>query len=176
MANDEWIGALLTQHSCQPIPTLSPFLVVGLLFFVPTSVAPYSIIPSIINWRFCGVLSNYHFGPRETGKSLMNSLSRDAFNAPNTCRSFVGPVPDESVASSSVRFFSYIYSAPSSFSFISSLLIIGRDTEREGRLLLRRFSFRQHIFRHLILRQSSGLPSKYLLTVSFHFLAFFVCG
>ena len=72
----------------------------------------------------------------------MNSLSRDAFNAPNMCRSFVGPVPDKGVASSSVRFFSYIYSAPSSFSFISFLLIIRRDTERDRRLLLHRFSFR----------------------------------
>ena len=78
-------------------------------FFVPTSVAPYSIIPSVMNWRFCGVLSNYHFGPREAGKSLMNSLSRNAFNAPNTCRSFVGPIPDVGVTSSSVHFFSPIY-------------------------------------------------------------------
>ena len=77
-------------------------------FFVPTSVAPYSIIPSVMNWRFCGVLSNYHFGPREAGKSLMNSSSRDAFNAPNTCCSFVGPVPNEGVASSSVRFFFFL--------------------------------------------------------------------
>ena len=73
-------------------------------------------------------------------------------------------------------FFSYIYSAPSSFSFISSLLIIKRDTERDRRLLLRHFNFRQHIFRYLILCQSSGFPSKYLSIVSFHFLAFFVCG
>ena len=67
---------------------------------------------------------------------------------------------------------SYIYSAPSSFSFISSLLIIERDRERDRRLLLRRLSFRHFIFRHLIFRQSSGLFSKYLLTVSFHFLTF----
>ena len=107
----------------------------------------------------------------------MNSSSRDIFNAPNTCRPFVGPVLDEGVASSSVRFsLIYIYSAPSSFSFISSLLIVKRDRERNRRLLLRRFSFCQHIFRHLILHQYSGLPSKYLLTVSFNFLSFFVCS
>ena len=53
-------------------------------------------------------LSNYHFGPREAGKSLINSSSRDAFNAQNTCHPFVGPVPDEGVASSSVRF-SFLY-------------------------------------------------------------------
>ena len=67
---------------------------------------------------------------------------------------------------------SYIYSAPSSFSFISSLLIIERDRERDYRLLLRRLSFRHFIFRHLIFHQSSGLSSTYLLIVSFHFLTF----
>ena len=68
----------------------------------------------------------------------------------------------------------YIYRAPSSFFFILSLQIIERDKERGRRLLLRQLSFHQHIFRHLIFRQSSSLPSKYLLTVSFHFLTFFV--
>ena len=53
-------------------------------------------------------LVNYLFGPREAGKSLINSSSRDAFNAQNTCRPFVGPVSDEGVASSSVRF-SFLY-------------------------------------------------------------------
>ena len=104
MANDERMGSWLTRHSRRPKPSPSPYVVVGLSFFVPTSVAPYFIISSVINWWFCGVLSNYHFGPREVGKSLMNSSSRDAFNAPNTCRPFVGPVPDEGVASSSMRF------------------------------------------------------------------------
>ena len=175
MANDEWIGAQLTRPSHRPVPSPSPYLVVGLFFFfVPTSIASYSIILSVMNCRFCGVLSNYHFRPREAGKSLMNSSSWDAFNAPNTCRSFVGLVPDKGVAFSSVHFFSYIYSAPSPFSSILSLLIIEKEIERDCRLLLRRFSFRQHIFCHIILRQSSVLPSKYLLTVSFHFLAFFV--
>ena len=72
--------------------------------FVPISVAPYSIIPSVMNWRFRGVLSNYHFEPKEEGKSLMNSSSWDAFNTPNTCRPLIGPVPDEGVASSSMCF------------------------------------------------------------------------
>ena len=53
-------------------------------------------------------VSNYHFRPREAGKSLINSSSRDAFTAQNTCRPFVGPVLDEGVASSSVRF-SFLY-------------------------------------------------------------------
>ena len=73
-------------------------------YFYPTSVAPYSIILSVLNLRFYGVLSNYHFWPREAGKSFINSSSRNAFNAQNTCRPFVGPVPDEGIASSSVRF------------------------------------------------------------------------
>ena len=49
---------------------------------------------------------------------------------------------------------SYIYSAPSSFSFISSWLIFERETERDCRFLLRRLSFR-----HFIYYQSSGLSS-----------------
>ena len=53
-------------------------------------------------------LSNYHFGPREAGKSLINSSSRDAFNAQNTCHPFVGLVPDEGVASPSMHF-SFLY-------------------------------------------------------------------
>ena len=47
---------------------------------------------------------------------------------------------------------SYIYSAPFSFSFISSWLIFERETERDRRFLLRRLNFR-----HFIYRQSSGL-------------------
>ena len=118
MANDEQMGAWLTRHSRQPEPSLSPYVVIGLLFFVPISVASYSIIPSVINWRFCGVLSNYHFVPREAGKSLMNSSSQDAFNAPNTCRPFVSPSPDEGIASSSMRF-SLLYIQHSLFIFPS---------------------------------------------------------
>ena len=49
---------------------------------------------------------------------------------------------------------SYIYSAPSSFSFISSWLIFERETKRDCRFLLRRLSFR-----HFIYYQSSGLSS-----------------
>ena len=104
MANDERMGAWLTWHSRQPVPSPSPYVVVGLLIFVPTSIAPYFIILSVINWQFYGVLSNYHFGPREAEKSLINSSSRDAFNVQNTCRPFVGPVPNEGVTSSSVHF------------------------------------------------------------------------
>ena len=146
------MGAWLTRNSRQPVPSPSPYVVVGLFIFIPTSVAPYSIIPSVLNWRFCGVFSNYHFGPREAGKSLINSLSRDA---QNTCRPFVALF----LAKASLRllrvFPSYIYSAPSSFSFISSWLIIERDRERDHRLLLHRLSFR-----HFIFRQSLGLSSE----------------
>ena len=141
MANNEQRGAWLTGHSRLPVPSPSPYMVVGLLFFVPISVALYSIIPSVINWRFCGVLLNYHFGPREAGKSLMNSSSWDAFNTPNTCHPFVGLVPDEGVASSSVRF-SLLYIQCSFFIFLSfHLCWLLRETERETvALLLRRFA------------------------------------
>ena len=37
MANDEQMGAWLTRHSRQPVPSPSPYMVVGLLFFVPIS-------------------------------------------------------------------------------------------------------------------------------------------
>ena len=47
---------------------------------------------------------------------------------------------------------SYIYSTPSSFSFISSELIFERETKRDRRFLLCRLSFC-----HFIYRQSSGL-------------------
>ena len=60
-------------------------------------------------------LLNYYFGSREAGTLFMNSSSQDAFIAPNTCRLLVGSIPDEGVASSSVRFFSYIYNAHSSY-------------------------------------------------------------
>ena len=55
MANDKQMGAWLTRHSRQPAPSSSPCVVVGLLFFVPISVAPYSILSLVINWQFCGV-------------------------------------------------------------------------------------------------------------------------
>ena len=104
MASDgwkfSWCGVPVSQH-CQRHPVWSSVY----SCFVPTSIAPYSIILSVMGWRFCGVLSNYHFGSREAGMLLMNSSSRDAFIAPKTCRPLVGSVPDEGVALSFVRFF-----------------------------------------------------------------------
>ena len=49
MANDERMGAWLTRHSRQPVLSPSPYMVIGLLIFVPTSIAPYSIIPLVLN-------------------------------------------------------------------------------------------------------------------------------
>ena len=112
-----FMGADGRKSSRQPVSSLSPMLSmqnIGLLritsytYFHPTSVALYSIISSILNWWICGVLSNYLFGPREAGKSLVNPSSRDAFNTQNTCHPFVGPVFDEGVASSSAHF-SFLY-------------------------------------------------------------------
>ena len=146
-------------------------------FFGLTSVAPYSIILLVMDWRFCGVLLNYHFGSREAGKSLMNSSSRDAFIAWNTCPPLVGSVPDEGVASSSVRFFLlYIQCTFLIFSLFHLCWLL-RETKRETiACYFVAFRFRQQIFRHLTLRQYSDLPSKYLLKVSFHFLTSFICS
>ena len=137
------------------------------LFFVPVSVAPYSIISSVINRRFCGVLSNYHFGPGEAEKSI----------ALNTCRPFVGPIPDEGVASSSVRFFLLYIQCSVLIFCLFHLCWLLRETKRETvACYFIFFSFRQHIFHHLTLHQYSGLLSKYLLKVSFHFLTSFICS
>ena len=171
MANDKRMGAWLTRCSRQLVPSPSPYVVVGLLIFIPISVAPYSIIPSVLNWRFCGVLSNYHFGPREAGKSLINSSSRDAFleHVSSICwpyswrrhrfvfRAFFLPI--------------YIVLLPHFLHFILADYW-ERQRERDRRLLLRRLSFCHYIFCYLIFRQSLGLSSKCLLTVSFHFLTF----
>ena len=79
---------------------------------------------------------NYYFGSREAGMLFMNSSSRDAFIALNTCCLLVGSVPDEGVASSSVHFFSPIYTVLlPHISLISSLLIIERDKERDRRFV-----------------------------------------
>ena len=176
MANDEQIGARLTWHSRWPVPLPSPYMVVGLLFFVFTSVAPYSIIPSVINWGFVESCRITILGQEKRENHWWTPRLEMHLMLQTRVVHLLAPFLTKASLCLLCVFFSYIYSAPSSFSFISFLLIIKRDTERDRCLLLRHFNFRQHIFRHLILHQSSGLPSKYLLIVSFHFLAFFVCG
>ena len=70
-------------------------------------------------------LANYFFGSRDY---LEDSLSRNTFNALDTCRALVGPVSDKGVASSSVHFFSlYIWCILLILS-ISSLLIFERES------------------------------------------------
>ena len=163
IANDECYGSWRTWK----LPSASIVAVAHVVkvkrrstYFYPTSVAPYSIISSILNWRICEILSNYLFGPREAGKSLVNSLSQDAFNAQNTCHPFVGPDSDEGVASSTARF-SFLYIECRFLIFLHFILgWLLRETERDRRLSLRRLSFRRFIFRHLIFRQSSGLSSE----------------
>ena len=129
MANDEtyWNSAEAT------FPSTSTIAVAlcsrrSIFFFVPTSVAPYSIIPSVMDCRFCGVLLNYHFGPREAGK-LIDELFVPRYiycseHVSSTCwphswrrRRFVFRA-----------FFPLIYTVLiPHFFLISSLLIIERD-------------------------------------------------
>ena len=66
---------------------------------------------------------------------FMNSLSRDAFIALNTCCLLVGSVHDKGVASSSMRFFLLYTVLLPYISLISSLLIIERDKERDRRFV-----------------------------------------
>ena len=149
-------------------------MAVALFILIPTSIAPYSIILSVLNWWFCGVSRITILGPeKRENRWLTPRLEMHLL-----LRTRVVHLLALFLTKASLRlpcvFPSYIYSARSPFSFISSLLIIERDREIVRRLLLRRLRFRQHIFCHFIFRQSSGLPLKYLLTVSFHFLTFFV--
>ena len=151
-------------------------MAVALFILIPTSIAPYSIIPSVLNWWFCGVFRITILGPeKRENRWLTPRLEMHLL-----LRTRVVHLLALFLTKASLRlpcvFPSYIYSARSPFSFISSLLIIERDREIVRPLLLRRLRFCQHIFRHLIFRQSSGLPSKYLLTVSSHFFTPFVCS
>ena len=100
-------------------------------------------------------LLNYFFGSREAGKSSVNSSSRDAFNAKTRVGPLLAPFLMKASLCLLCAFPSYIYNAPSSFSFISFWLIFERETERDHRFWLRWL-----IFRHFIYRQSSGLSSE----------------
>ena len=55
--------------------------------------------------EFCQIT---FLGPKKQEDHLGDSLSRDTFNAQDTCRASVGPVSDEGVASSSICF-SFLY-------------------------------------------------------------------
>ena len=39
MTSDEWMGSWLTRYSHQPVSSLSPYMVVNLLIFTPTSLS-----------------------------------------------------------------------------------------------------------------------------------------
>ena len=151
-------------------------MAVGLFIFIPTSVAPYSIILSVLNWWFCGVCRITILGPKKQENRWLTPRPEMHLMLRTRVIHLLAPFLTKASLRLPCIFPFYIYSASSLFSFISSLLIIERDREIVCRLLLSRLNFRQHIFRHLIFRQSSGLPSKYLLTVSFHFLTPFVCS
>ena len=57
MARGKWMEAWLTRSSRQPAPLVSFHVVVNLFFVLPPhQLPPYSIIPSVMDWRFCGVV------------------------------------------------------------------------------------------------------------------------
>ena len=97
---------------------------------------------------------NYYFGSREAGMWFMNSLSRDAFIALNTCCLLVGSVHDKGVASSSVRFFLLYIQCSFLIFLLFHLCWLLRETKRETvALLLRGFKL-----------PSTDLPSPYTLS------------
>ena len=134
MARGERMEAWLTWSSRQPSPSVSSMSVCFL--FPPTSVAPYSIIPSVINRRFCGVLSNYHFGPREAEKSIDELLVPRCIYCFKHVSSICWPRSWRGRRFVFRAFFSPIYIVlPPHISLISSLLIIERDKERDRRFV-----------------------------------------
>ena len=140
MVNNEQMGAWLTGHSCQPVPSPSSYVVIGLLFFCPRISCPYSIVSSVTNWRFCGVLSNYHFGPGEAGKSIDELLILRCIYCSEHVSSTCWPCSWWRRRFVFRAFFPSIYTVLiPHFFLISSLPIIERDKERDRRLLLRRF-------------------------------------
>ena len=146
-------------------------------FFVPISVAPYSIIPSIINWRFCGVMSNYHFRPGEKGKSIDELLVLRCIYCSKHVSSICWPRSWRRCRFVFRAFFPPIYTMLILIFCLFHLFWLLRETKRETvACYFIFFSFRQHIFHHLTLHQYSGLLSKYLLKASFHFLAFSFCS
>ena len=110
------------------------------LFFVPVSVAPYFIIPSVINRRFCGVLLNYHFGPGEAEKSIDELLVPRCIYCFKHVSSICWPRSWRGRRFVFRAFFPPIYTMLiPHFLLISSFLIIERDKERNRRLLLHLF-------------------------------------
>ena len=102
----------------------------SIYYFSSTSVAPYSIISSIYTnglWSFVKLL----FWAQRSEK-IIRGIPRSAIHLMPKTR--VGLLLAPFLTKVSLRlpcvFPSYIYSAPSSFSFILSWLIIERDRER----------------------------------------------
>ena len=103
----------------------------------------------ILDWRVMEFCLITFLGLEKREDYLEDSSSRDTFNAPDTCRASVGSVSDESVASSSARFFTlYIYGASSSFPLFHLCWFL---REKVRRLWFRQFIF---YFCHFIHHQS----------------------
>ena len=138
MANDEtyWNSAEATFPSASTV-TVALCSRRSIFFFVPTSVAPYSIILSVMDCRFCGVLLNYHFGPREAGKLIDELLVLRYIYCSEHVSSTCWPRSWRRCRFVFRAFFPPIYTVLiPHFFLISSLLIIEKDKEKDRRLLL----------------------------------------
>ena len=178
MVNNEQMGALLTGHSRQPVPSPSSYVVIGLLFFCPCISCP--LLHNFVGYELTILWSlvKLPFWAWRSGKINWWTPYPEMHLL---LRTHVVHLLALFLTKASPRlpcvFPFYIYSAHSSFFSLFHLCWLLRETKRETvACYFVVFSFRQHIFRHLTLRQYSDLPSKYILKVSFHFLAFFVCS
>ena len=133
------MGADERESSRQPVSSPSPHVVdvkrqstSDYVIYLFLSHISWPLLHNFVDFKLTdfGVLSNYLFGPREAGKSFINSSSQDAFNARTRVVHSLTPFLTKASLCLPRVFPSYIYSAPSSFSFISSWLIIERDRER----------------------------------------------
>ena len=138
MANDEtyWNSAEATFPSASTV-AIALCSRQSIFFFVPTSVAPYSIISSVMDCWFCGVLLNYHFGPREAGKLIDELLVPRYIYCSEHVSSTCWPCSWRRRRFVFRAFFPPLYTVLiPHFFLISSLLIIEKDKERDRRLLL----------------------------------------
>ena len=163
-----------TSLSSTHVVALNPQLAHGynIYYFSSTSVAPYSIILSILKLTGLWSLVKLLFWAQRSGKiiwltpwSAMHLMPKTRVSLP------LAPFLMKVSLRLPRVFASYIYSVPSLFFFISLWLIFKRETERDRRFWLCQFSFYS---RHFICHQSSGFSSKNQLNSKFLFLLYII--